>query len=282
MKKRTRRISAFKECKVLCRQYFIMLKSDRKNLMVMLLFPAIAAFITIWIAGENMFVHYDGTKSASFVIVSAAIWGGLFNSIQTVVKERDNIKRDYVTGLRLRCYIFSRASLQLILCVIQSAILSLAYVGVQIVYGNSIPDKGIIFGNAFIEYYISILLLMYAADAMGLMISCIVRKTETANVLAPYILIVQLIFSGILFSMSGLADKVSYVMLSRWGMEALGSISNLNALPMKIAGISHSMEEMFESSVGHLYTIWGVFLFFITLFIFVGDLLLHRVSKDAR
>ena len=42
------------------------------------------------------------------------------------------------------------------------------------------------------------------------------------------------------------------------------------------------MEEMFESSVGHLYNDLGrIFYFFITLFIFVGDLLLHRVSKDA-
>ena len=63
-----------------------------------------------------------------------------------------------------------------------------------------------------VEFYISIFLLMYAADAMGIMISCLVKKEEAANVLAPYILIVQLIFSGILFAMEGMADYISYVM----------------------------------------------------------------------
>ena len=115
--------------------------------------------------------------------------------------------------------------MQFVLCIIQSAILTLSYVGVAIVYGNELPETGILTNYPMVEFYISIFLLMYAADAMGIMISCLVKKEEAANVLAPYILIVQLIFSGILFAMEGMADYISYVMISRWGMEALGSIA---------------------------------------------------------
>lgn len=138
------------------------------------------------------------------------------------------------------------------------------------------------------EYYISLLLVMYAANAMGLMISCIVKKTETASVLAPYLLIVQLIFSGTLFAMKGAAEKFSYLMVSRWGMEALGSISNLNQMKLKIQielpdlAIPHEAEAMFEHTSKHLLTVWGVLLFFILLFVITGNLLLHRVSKDSR
>ena len=51
------------------------LMGRKKNLVISMMFPVLAAIIVVWIAGENMFVHYDGTKSGSFVIVSAAILG---------------------------------------------------------------------------------------------------------------------------------------------------------------------------------------------------------------
>jgi hypothetical protein len=284
--KTMKRISSMKEWRVYTAQYVRILLSDRKNLAVSLLFPVLALLIEVWIAGENMFVHYEGTKSACFVLVSAAIWGGLFNSIQTVVRERANVKRDYVTGLRFRCYTASRAVVQQLLCLLQSAVLTLSFLCVCLYYGNDLPESGILTGSAMLEYFVSLFLLMYAADMMGLMISCMVKKTETANVLAPYILIVQLIFSGILFEMTGVAEKVSCLMISRWGMEALGSISDLNELPLKIQAtvptVPHEAQDMFEHSDDHLLLVWGIMLVFIVGFAVVGNLLLHRVSKDSR
>ena len=161
-----------------------------------------------------------------------------------------------------------------------------SYVFVNIIYDNPLPESGIIFGNPLIEFYLTILLLIYAADMMGLCISCIVKKTETANVMAPYILIVQLIFSGILFKLAGVGEYVSYVMISKWGMEALGSISDLNTLPLRIQAtvpsVPHEAEEIFEATTGHLLSVWGVLLAFILVFVIVGNLTLHSVSKDTR
>lgn len=281
-----KKISALKQWQEFTIEYFQIMMGDKKNLLISLLFPVVAAIIVIWIAGENMFVHYDGTKSGSFVVVSAAIWGGLFNSIQIIVKDRKNVKRNYVAGARLRCYTASRAVLQFFLCVVQSAILTLSYIGVSKIYDNELPDEGVIWGNPLPEFFVSILLLMYAADMMGLLISCLVKKEEAANVLAPYILIVQLIFSGILFVMEGLADKLSYVMISRWGMEALGSIARLNDLQLKIQmevpTVPHEFEDRFDATSEHLLHVWAILLIFSLVFVFVGNLLLHRVSKDTR
>lgn len=281
-----KKISALKQWEEFTIEYFQIMMGDKKNLIISLMFPVVAAIIVIWIAGENMFVHYDGTKSGSFVVVSAAIWGGLFNSIQIIVKDRKNVKRNYVAGARLRCYTASRAVLQFVLCVVQSGILTLSYLGVSKIYDNELPKEGIIFGNPLPEFFISILLLMYAADMMGLLISCLVRKEEAANVLAPYVLIVQLIFSGILFTMEGLADKLSYVMISRWGMEALGSIARLNDLQLKIQmevpTVPHEFENRFEAASAHLLHVWIILLIFSLVFVFAGNLLLHRVSKDTR
>lgn len=156
LEKKPKRIGAFKEFKIFMTEYVQVIMGKKKDLLISLMFPVLAAAIVIWIAGENMFVHYDGTKSGSFVIVSAAIWGGLFNSIQTIVKDRKNIKRNYIAGARIRCYTASRAFVQFVLCIIQSAILTLSYVGVAIVYGNELPETGILTNYPMVEFYISI------------------------------------------------------------------------------------------------------------------------------
>lgn len=286
MQTEQRRVSAWKELRVLTWQFLLIQLHSRKNLLLSLTFPIVASGITVWIAGENMFVHFEGTKSACFVLVSAAIWGGLFNSIQTVVQERENIKRDYESGLRLRCYTASRAGVQFVLCVVQTALLTSSFIGVRERYGNDLPKQGLILDSPLLEFFVTLMLLTFAADAMGLFVSSMVKKPESANVMAPYILIVQLIFSGVLFPMEGAGKTLSYGMLSRWGMEGLGSISDLNELPLQIQAtvptVPHEADAMFSHSDWHLLGVWLILLGFSALFLVAGNLFLHRIAKDSR
>lgn len=282
-----KRISPLRELFLLLGESFSLLFSQTRNLIISLLFPLGAAAVTVWIAGENMFVNMESTKSAAFILVCAAIWGGLFNSIQVIVKERKNIKRDYVSGaLRIGCYTASRALVQMVLCLIQSAVLCLSFWGVEYFYDNTLPESGILFDWVMIEYYITVFLIMYAADTMGLCISCIVKNEQLASQLSPYILIVQLLFSGVLFAMEGAASAVSGLMLSRWGMEALGSISNLNDLPLRLQAefpmIPHEADDAFLSTTGHLLMVWLVLLLFVLVPLFLGNFALHGVKKDSR
>lgn len=282
-----KRISAMRELGILLRQGFRALTGNKINLIISLLFPFMAAGITVWIAGNDMFVNMESTKSACFILVCAAIWGGLFNSIQTIVKERKSIRRDYVSGaLRIGCYTASRAIIQLILCAFQSAVLCLSFYGVQWAYDNELPSKGLIFGSAMLEYYLTIFLIVFAADTMGLCISCIVKNEQLASQLSPYILIVQLLFSGVLFAMEGAASSVSSLMLSRWGMEALGSISNLNDLPLRLQEefpmIPHEADEAFLYTAEHLQEVWLILLVFVVVPLIIGNIALHSVKKDTR
>lgn len=282
-----KRISPLRELQLLLGESFSILVAQTRNLVISLLFPLGAAAVTVWIAGEDMFLNMESTKSAAFILVCAAIWGGLFNSIQVVVKERKNIKRDYISGaLRIGCYTASRAIVQLGLCAIQAAVLCLSFLGIELFYGNELPAEGIVFGPVMLEYYISVFLVMYAADTMGLMISCIVKSEQLASQLSPYILIVQLLFSGVLFSMEGASSSVSAFMLSRWGMEALGSISDLNGLPLRLQEefpmIPHEADAAFEYSSEHLLTVWLILLAFVVVPLIIGNFILHGVKKDSR
>lgn len=282
-----KRISVIQELGLLIGEGWSVLLGEMRNLVISLLFPLIAAAVTVWIAGEDMFVNCESTKSACFILVCAAIWGGLFNSIQVIVKERDNVKRDYVSGaLRIECFTASRAILQFGLCAIQAAILCLSFIGIQEVYDNTLPEAGLVFDNVLIEYYITILLIMYAADTLGLMISCFVKSEQLASQLSPYILIVQLLFSGVLFPMEGAASNVSGLMLSRWGMEALGSTSNLNDLPLRLQEefpmIPHEADDAFLFTAEHLKEVWLILLAFVIVPLIIGTICLYGVKKDSR
>lgn len=285
--KSSKNISVPDELLLLLRESTMILMGEKRNLTISLLFPIAAGIVTVWIGGEKMFVTMESTRSACFILICASIWCGLFNSIQVVVKERPNIRRDYTCGaVRLGCYVVSRSFVQLVLCLIQSALLTLSIPVIGWAYDNTIPSDALLLSSTWIEYYITLALVMYASDAMGLMISCLVRSEQLASQLSPYILIAQLLFSGVLFEMKGAASGVSALMLSRWGMEALGSISNLNVIvsaiaekfPLYVAPISDS----YTYTPEHLRKTWLVLTAFCIIPLFVSDLLLHRITKDGR
>lgn len=280
-------ISVIDELILLIQESFYILLGEKRNLIISLLFPVAAGVITVWIGGEKMFVNMESTRSACFILTCAAIWCGLFNSIQVIVKERPNIRRDYTSGaVRIGCYTASRGIVQLALCTVQSAMLVMSIPAVSVVHDNTLPKEALILGNPVEEYFLTLLLVMYAADTLGLMISSFVKSEQLASQLSPYILIVQLLFSGVLFELKGAASGLSALMLSRWGMEALGNISNLNVIqsaitekvPMYVAPIS----EAYEHTSEHLGETWLILTVFCIAHLLVGDLLLHRVSKDGR
>ncbi len=261
--------------------------ANKVSFSISLLFPFVAAGITIWIAGQDMFVNMESTQSACFILVCAGIWGGLFNSIQVIVKERHTIKRDYDCGaLRLGTHLASRAILQLILCLFQSAVLTATLYGIEKIYGNDFPGFGLLQGSAMLEYYITMFLVVYAADVLGLCISCMVKNEQLASQMSPYILIVQLLFSGMLFTMEGFAKNVSALMISRWGMEALGSISQLNDLPLRLQEafpmIPHEADAAFRANAPHLLLTWVILFAFIVVPLSIGYFALHSVKNDRR
>ncbi len=281
------RISPLRELTLLISEGFWVLLGETRNLIISMLFPLIAATVTVWIAGEDMFNNFESTKSACFILVCAAIWGGLFNSIQVVVKERDIVKREYVSGaLRIGCFTASRAFIQFLLCAFQSAVLCLSFYGIEYFYENELPAEGLLFENTMLEYYVTILLIMYAADTLGLMISCFVKSEQLASQLSPYILIVQLLFSGVLFPIEGAAKTVSALMLSRWGMEALGSTSDLNGQPLRLQAefpmIPHEADEAFTFTSEHLTEVWLILVAFVLVPLILGNIGLHGVKKDSR
>lgn len=120
----------------------------------------------------------------------------------------------------------SKYIVQAMIAAIQAIILVAVFV---LVKGTSEYD-GVIIGNGTIEMMVTIFITIYVSAGFGLLISAASKNGDRAMTIAPFVLIIQLLFSGILFSLDGATEKISYFTFSRWSMEALGSTNALNDL----------------------------------------------------
>lgn len=188
-----------------------------KNLISTLIIMGMIAMVT----SEKTFTAYPQTKNSCFSIICACIWVGLFNSIQSVCRERGIIKREHRSGLRISSYIFAHVIFEAILCAAEALIVLMV---VLIKNSSHLPSDGLIFPLA-IDMYITMYLTVFAADMMAILVSCIVKDSNSAMTMMPFVLIVQLIMAGVVFDLEGLADRISNLTISKWGMNGLMSIA---------------------------------------------------------
>ena len=188
-----------------------------------ILFGAIISAIIAWVPGDEMFVHKVQTKNGAFAIVCACIWIGLFNSIESICRERKIIKREHRTGLHISSYVMAHMLYELFLCVIQSVVM----VAALMVFRKDFPQSGV-FLPAVFEIYISCLLIMYASDVLGIAVSSFVKTENAAMAAMPFVLIVQLVLAGIIFELSGSVETVSNLTISKWGVQSIAATCDIN------------------------------------------------------
>ena len=189
---------------------------------------AVIALLVAYVAGSYLFVNMEGTVMGSMALTCVCLWNGCFNSIQSVCREREIVKREHRAGMHIFAYISAHMIYQAFLCLAQTLITVL----VCRAAGLFFPEAGLITPAFTLDIIITLFLTTFAADMMSLMISCIVRTTTDAMTVMPLVLIFQLVFSGILFSLSGTAEKFSYFTVAKWGMRSLCSLGDYNSLPM--------------------------------------------------
>lgn len=278
---RKKKDSAMRQYRILSQRYGELLVNDRPRLLVLLMQPLLIAVLLNLVADENIFEIYESTKSMLFALSCSGIWIGLFDSIQEICKERVIVKREYMANLKLPGYILSKFTLQAILGCIQAYILS--FVFLRLVGADK---KGIFLEHFHLEIFLTVWLTVMASITMGFVISSIMKTGDKAMTLAPFVLIIQLLFSGILFSLEGAGEVISYCTVSRWSVEALGSISKLNKLDLKLQaeypGLKHETESFFKATKAHLQQSWLILGGMIVLFTVVSMIALRRIAKDSR
>lgn len=270
--------SRFKQLRVLSSRYLKLVANDRQRLLLLLAQAPLLAVLISFVADGKQFEQYEMTKSLLFALSCSAFWVGMLNAIQEVCKERTIMKREYMTGLSLSAYIFSKIIVLGILCMIQSAMITGVF---SLMVG--LPDEGI-FMHPFFELLVTTFLTAVSSTSMGLFVSSLFTNADRAMTVAPILLMPQILFSGLIFKLSGATEMISWLAVCRWSMEGYGTTANLNELPLKLQQegimISHEAESFFEFTTSHLLTSWGILMLFTALFLVFARIVLSKVGKE--
>ena len=293
------RISWFGQVKVYVGKCFRLFVNEKqwKNFIT----TFILIFIIILVTSEDMFKDFIDTRNGMFTIICGCIWVGLFNSIQSICRERAIVKREYRTGMKLSSYITAHAIYEAFLCAVEALIILIMMYIRDAKNGGHVTTDGLIFAP-FLDYYITFFLVVFGADTMAMFVSSLVRKENTAMTIMPFILIVQLVMSGAIFELKEPMDAISNVTVSKWGLEAALRISNtsdtlLGVEADKIVMRGQDIPELrsyywsfthmvgvaeVEPNSGDLWAAWGVMILMIAVFLIGSALILRLVDKDKR
>lgn len=234
---------------------------------------------------------FSGTQTGLFMLACVAIFVGICNSVQEICKERNILKREYMTNLKLSAYMVSKLVVQGLVCAVQMLVVLLIFY--TSVSDKVYPEKGIVLSSSKIEVFITMFLLTFAADAIALLISAIVKNSSTANTFIPIILIVQIVFSGVLFDLGGFMDKFANIMISKWGIGALAATYHLNesrvtmvlnnpSMTLQLGDDMSRVKDLYVSTASNLLSIWGILVVFIAICAILSGVVLTRVKKDKR
>lgn len=268
------RISRFGQMKVYFGKCVRLFRSEKqwKNLVSTLIIMLIICMVT----STNMFLEYAPTRNGAFAIVCACIWIGLFNSIQSICRERDIIKREHRTGLHISSYVLAHAAYELCLCFAESIIV----LAMMLVQNHAhLPPSGLVFPMA-IDLWMTLFLAIYSSDLIAILISCSVKSENTAMTVMPFVLIIQLVMSGTVFELSGISQLVSNFTISKWCLNGICSVANTD---LKVSlQYDYSGHVGCDATAGNLMTIWAVLLAFSIVYLSISILMLKQVDRDQR
>lgn len=227
LRKRPDHIERGHQFRVLTARYSRLLLNDRKNLLLMFLQAPVLALALKAVTRSGLYKLFWDTQEMLFALTCVGIWMGLFNALREICKEREIIKREYMNRISIGCCLASKLAVLLGVCLIQSVSLGLCYSAL-----TAYPERSVLFAP-LMEMCVSLFLTTYASTCMGLLISAVFRNQEKVMSSAPYIMIPQLLFSGVVYELHDFLLIPARMVISYWGVNALSVSAHLTTLGVK-------------------------------------------------
>ncbi|MGW3513049.1 FHA domain-containing protein [Streptomyces sp. NPDC000994] len=223
----------------LIRRYVSVIASDKGFLALSLILPAVLGVVSLLIDhNRGLLVNEqinrttglpvpNGTATTVLLILAVgACFAGAANSVRELIKERVIYERERATGLSRSAYLMSKVVVLGAVTVLQGLMVGL--IGFS---SREIPEKGLILGNATLfELCLPIMALGFTSMMFGLVISSLVKTAEKTMPLLVMFAIIQVVFTGCLFTLNGTigVNEFSYLMPSRWAVAAAGTTLDFN------------------------------------------------------
>ncbi|MCX4810060.1 FHA domain-containing protein [Streptomyces sp. NBC_01239] len=245
----------------LVRRYVAVIASDKGFLALMVILPGVLGAVSLLIdsgnsllpnpARANGSIIPNGTATTVLLILAVgACFAGAANSVRELIKERVIYERERATGLSRSAYLMSKVFVLGVITALQGLM-----VGVIGFASREIPKQGLVLGSqTMLELCIPIMGLGFTAMMFGLIISSLVKTAEKTMPLLVMFAIIQVVFTGCLFTLNGSigVNQFSYLMPSRWAVGAAGATLDFNKISPPKPG--DSTDPLWEHTVGA----WGM------------------------
>lgn len=223
----------------LIRRYVAVIASDKGFLALTVILPAVLGAVSLLIDhNRGLLVNEavnprtgahvpNGTATTVLLILAVgACFAGAANSVRELIKERVIYERERATGLSRSAYLMSKVVVLGAVTVLQGLM-----VGVIGFSSREIPDQGLVLGSSTLfELCLPIMALGFSSMMFGLVISSLVKTAEKTMPLLVMFAIIQVVFTGCLFTLHGTlgVNEFSYLMPSRWAVAAAGATLDFN------------------------------------------------------
>jgi ABC-type multidrug transport system ATPase subunit len=224
----------FKQFVVFTKRDILSKIADTQYVIITLLeAPVLAFFLAILIKYFNSsesaagYTLYDNENLPVYIFMSVivAIFMGLIVSAEEIIKDRKILKREAFLDLSWNSYLVSKVFVQFVISAIQAFTF--------VIVGNGITEiKGMLF-----QYWLVLFSCWASANMLGLVISDSFKAVVTIYILIPFLVIPQIILSGVMVKFEKLNPNISSpvsipvygeLITARWGYEALAVEQYIN------------------------------------------------------
>jgi ABC transport system ATP-binding/permease protein len=198
--------------------------ADRQYILISLLGPPLLALLlahfTKYTEGSSYeFIKNENIPAYMFMSVVTSLFFGLMISSEEIVKDRKILKRESFLNLSWFSYMNSKILILFLISAIQTLLFTLI--------GNQILEiKGMT-----LSFWLILFTTSCTANILGLNISSAFNSVITIYIIIPFILIPQLLFSGVLVKFDKLhigssvtreyVPIIGDLMTARWSFEAM-------------------------------------------------------------
>jgi ABC transport system ATP-binding/permease protein len=270
-----------RQLSTLARRYLRVIAADRGYLMFTALLPLILGALIRLVPSPQGLAGAPGTNADAeellLVLVISAVLAGAANAVRELVKERAIYIRERAAGLSSGAYLASKILILGVISVVQALLL----VGIGLA-GRDLPPTGSFLTRLpMFELLLGIAVLAFASMCLGLLVSSLVSTSEKAMPVLVLLTMVQVVLSGGVFPLAGMAglSQLSWLSPSRWGMGAIASTTQLNVLNPAMGNIP---DPLWRHASGVWLLDMGMQLALALVFLLVARWRLGRLSPGRR
>jgi ABC-type multidrug transport system ATPase subunit/pSer/pThr/pTyr-binding forkhead associated (FHA) protein len=223
---KARRPSALRQFAVLTARYLDIIRTDRVNLLLMLLIAPVLGAVDLIAWPRAVYSPVEGDASLTMVMLfmSAVIpfLIGALSSVREIVKEKAIYRRERTVNLRILPYVLSKVAVGLLYALYIAAVL----LGLRLL---AVDFSHLELGDLAL-YFLIIVLAVLSGVMWGLLISAVAPREEQAMLLLIVVVVAQMVFSGGLLALEQLGvagEAIGYATSTKWTFEALVDVTQI-------------------------------------------------------